>query len=87
MPPAQPIACQRSSSSTTRSRYEMTFGSSKIHAADSNETPCFRRLMRFFFSSYPKTICIYIIVVHFGIGLGAAGQHFGAAALNTDEVA
>ena len=59
MPPAQPIACQRSSSSTTRSRYEMTFGSLKIHAAVSKETPCFRRLMRFFFSSHAKTMYLH----------------------------
>jgi hypothetical protein len=65
MPPAQPIACQRSSSSTARSRYETTLGSSKIRAAVSNETPCFRRLMRFLFSSHAKIMCIYRSVAHF----------------------
>ncbi len=64
MAPAQPIECQRSSSATTRSLYETTFGSSKIRAAVSNETPCFRRLMRFFFSSHAKTMRIYRIVAH-----------------------
>ena len=64
MPLAQPMACQRSSSSTTRSRYERTFGSSKTRAAVSNETPCFRRLMRFLFSSHAKTMCIYKSVAH-----------------------
>jgi hypothetical protein len=43
MPPAQPIACRRSPSSTTQSRYGTTWGSSKMRAAVSNETPCFRR--------------------------------------------
>jgi len=45
---ASRIECQRCSSSTTRSRYETTFGSSKTRAAVSNETPCFRRLVRFY---------------------------------------
>lgn len=69
-PAAQPIECQRSSSSTTRSRYETTFGSSKTRAAVSNETPCFRRLERFLFSSHAKTICIYKSVAHYPAGLG-----------------
>ena len=64
MPLAQPTACQRSSSSTMRSRYETTLGSSKTRAAVSNETPCFRRLMRFLFSSQAKTMCIYKSVAH-----------------------
>jgi hypothetical protein len=72
MPPAEPIAFQRSSSSTTRSRYETTFGSSKIRAAVSNAIPCFRRLMRFFLSSHAK-ICIYRIVAHRAARFGSAG--------------
>ena len=78
MPPAQPIACQRSSSSTARSRYETTLGSSKTRAAVSNETPCFRRLIRFFFSSHAKTICIYEIVAHrrAAARIWATGQQF-----------
>ena len=62
IPPAEPIVCQRSSSSTTRSRYDTAFGSSKIRAAVSNDMPCFRRLVRFFLSSHAKTMRIYRIV-------------------------
>jgi len=69
MPAAQPIECQRSSSSTTRSRYETTFGSSKTRAAVSNEMPCFRRLMRFLFSSHAKIVRIYRIVAHYAAGM------------------
>ena len=86
MPPAQPIACQRSSLSTTRSRYETTLGSSKIRAAVSNETPCFRRLMLFLFSSHAKTICIYRIVAHRPAWLGPAGWPRGARGSPLHEI-
>ncbi len=68
MPSAMPIECQRSSLSTMRSGYDTTFGSSKIRAAASNEMPCFRRLLRFFFSSHTKTMCIYRIVALWRMG-------------------
>src|ERR1035441_1391751 len=59
------MECQRSSSSTTRSRYERTFGYSKTRPAVANEMTCCRRLTRFLFSSHARIMRIYRIVVHY----------------------
>jgi hypothetical protein len=48
-------------------------GSSKTRAAISKEMPCFRRFVRFFFSSQTKTTCIYRIVAYPGFVTGGAG--------------
>jgi hypothetical protein len=61
---------QRSSSSTTRSRYDTAFGSSKIRAAVSNVMPCFRRLVRFVLSSRARTMRIYrTVALHLSDGV------------------
>src|ERR1035437_1276160 len=58
----EPIACQRSSPSVTRSTNVTQQGSSKTSCAVSKSIPCFVRLISFFARSHSIRTCIYSIV-------------------------
>ena len=58
----EPMACQRSSPSVTRSTNVTQQGSSKTSCAVSKSIPCFVWLISFFARSHSIRTCIYIIV-------------------------